>query len=342
MATVDIGSIKVRQTIFHDIPKNKKGFSGAPTLADDITALDSRRSSILRERLIRALASRSGFPVEFYAGTSSIVPAEVQKFASGSITTAKLITLSRTLAQHLFDRQTGTVSPGLLCIIDVTVSNLPGLAILKLEREQGAELHWKQAQGKKTIEMDVLDNLVLTEGTKLFKSALFVMDGSKLEFGVACDGQPSSFTSEDMAQFWMQFLGCTFKRDPRIETQRWFDATIDYANEVVTDPVVRSSIYDHVLSELNSQRNTVSAKRFADDYVSASERKSYLDFVSSKDVSTNQFRKDLTDVAAKIKRITYHTEHGVAVTAPVAQEGLVKVDSKKITINDRLKSVANK
>jgi hypothetical protein len=115
MATVDIGSIKVRQTIFHDIPKNKKGFSGAPTLADDITALDSRRSSILRERLIRALASRSGFPVEFYAGTSSIVPAEVQKFASGSITTAKLITLSRTLAQHLFDRQTGTVSPGLLC-----------------------------------------------------------------------------------------------------------------------------------------------------------------------------------------------------------------------------------
>lgn len=337
-----LASIKVRHIIFHDVPKTTKGNSGAPTLADAETQLDATRSGMLKDRLIKVLGSKSAYPIEFESTTSSVVPVEVRQFTAATFSAAGFVTMSRMLAQHLYDKQDGTISAGLLCVIDVAVSGLPGLALLKLEREQGAELQWKEEEGKKAVHMSVLDNLVLTDGTRLFKSALFVMKNAALEHAVACDSQHSVYASHEMAHFWLKFLGCKVTEEPRVATQRWFDVGIQFANEVVTDPVQRTAIYEHVVSELNSNKTTVSAKRFADDYLSVSDRKSYLDFMKENGVAVHQFPKDNRDIAGKLKRIAYHTDQGVSVTAPADKEDLISVDKKRIVVNDRLKTVVTK
>ena len=59
---------------------------------------------------------------------------------------------------ELFDKQGGAVSPGLLCLIDVAVDSRPGIAFMKLEREEGAQLTLIGASGKKTFSMKVLDD----------------------------------------------------------------------------------------------------------------------------------------------------------------------------------------
>jgi hypothetical protein len=182
-----LASIKVRHIIFHDVPKTNRGNSGTPTLADAETILDATRSAMLKDRLIKVLGSKSAYPIEFEPTTTSIVPAEVRQFTTTAFSAAKFVAMSRLLAQHLYDKQDGTISAGLLCVIDVAVSGLPGVALLKLEREQGAELQWKEEAGKKAVHMSVLDNLVLTDGTRLFKSAMFVMKDVALEHAVACD-----------------------------------------------------------------------------------------------------------------------------------------------------------
>jgi hypothetical protein len=247
------------------------------------------------------------------------------------------------LAEHLFAQQSGATSSGLLCVIDLTTDGRAGLALLKLERERGAELEWQTlAGGKRVIQMSVLDNLVLTESTRLFKSAIFVRQSKAEIIANACDSQSLSSSSVDLAQFWLRFLGCKLVEEPRISTQRWFDATVLYLNENVTDPVEKSSLYGHLVSELNSNKAIVSPKKFASDYVSISESDNYLNFLKSKNIGNSQFRKDTADISTKLQRLAFYTSKGVMISAPADLESLVAIEAEQIVVRDHLQRVVKK
>jgi hypothetical protein len=337
----DLAKIKIRRIIFHDVPHNLRGGTSKPELADAETQIDPRRENILRDRLVTALGSNSAYPIE--SAGPSLVQDEIDKYTVKTHTTAQFIQMSRLLAEHLFAQQSGATSSGLLCVIDLTSDGRAGLALLKLERERGAELEWQTlAGGKRVIQMSVLDNLVLTEGTKLFKSAIFVRQGKGVIIAKACDSQSLSSSSIDLAQFWLRFLGCKLVEEPRISTQRWFDATVQYLNENVTDPVEKSSLYGHLLSELNSNKATVSPRKFASDYVSLSESDDYLNFLKSKNVGNGQFRKDTADIATKLSRLAFYTSKGVMISAPADLENLVGIEAEQIVVHDHLQRVVKK
>ena len=58
--------------------------------------------------------------------------------------------------------------------------------------------------------MSVLNDLELTDGTRLFKSAMFIPTGNgEDDFRAsACDNQHNVLSADDLARFWMRFLGC--------------------------------------------------------------------------------------------------------------------------------------
>jgi hypothetical protein len=337
----DLAKIKIRRIIFHDVPHNLRGGSTKPELADAETQMDQRREQILKDRLVTALGSNAAHLVK--SAGPSVVQDEIEKYTAKTHSAALFIQMSRQLAEHLFAQQSGATSSGLLCVIDLTSDSRAGLALLKLERERGAELEWQTlAGGKRAIQMSVLENLVLTEGTKLFKSAIFIRQSKSEIIAKACDSQSLSSSSIDLAQFWLRFLGCNLVEDPRISTQRWFDATVQYLNENVTDPVGKSSLYGHLVSELNSNKATVSPKKFAIDYVSVSERDNYLEFLKSKNVANNQFRKDTTDISTKLARLAFYTSKGVMISAPAELESLVGIEAEQIVVRDHLQRVVKK
>src|ERR1019366_4366425 len=114
------------------------------------------------------------------------------------------------------------------------------------------QLALSEKQGKQTFEMSVLDNLVLTDGTRLFKSALFVRKSQDEDdfAALACDTQRPFGSSDELAQFWLRFLGCKVAEEPRVATKKFFEAALDYVNTALTDPVEKATFYDHVVSEL--------------------------------------------------------------------------------------------
>lgn len=337
----DLAKLKIRRIIFHDVPHNLKGGTNKPELADAETQIDQRREQILKERLIGALGSSSAYPIE--SAGPSVVQEEIDKYTAKPHTAAQFILMSRRLGEHLFAQQSGATSSGLLCVIDLTTDGRAGLALLKLERERGAELEWQTlAGGKRVIQMSVLDNLVLTESTRLFKSAIFVRQSKTEIIAKACDSQSISASSVDLAQFWLRFLGCKLVEEPRISTQRWFDATVQYLNDQVPDPIEKSTLYGHLLSELNSHKAMVSPKKFATDYVSISESDGYLDFLKSKNITQNQFRKDTSDISNKLARLAFYTSKGVLISAPADLENLVGIEADQIVIRDQLQRVVKK
>lgn len=336
----DLSKISVKNIIFHDVPVNTRKGGVQPLLTDQETVADSKRVPLLEARVRGVLGGGAAYPIEFLPGSASPVPEAVSLLTDKAASADCLIQQSRAMANFLFDVQVGPVSAGLLCVLKVSAGVRRGVAIMKLERERGADLHLNQQGGHCSFEMSVLDSLVLTDGTRLFKSALFLESGCGGVEAVASDNQNNPSRSSDVAQFWLRFLGCRFVVEPRISTQRWFDTSVEFVNESVRDPVEKNALYEHLVSEMNSNKQSVAPKKFISEYVKRELQQEYSDFLTKNGVALRNFPKDTSDIESKIRRLSYHTQEGVTVSAPADKENLIEVGSKRIVVNDQLRKVS--
>lgn len=344
IANADLAQLRVQRIIFHDVPNRPKGSAVTPILSDLETQVDARRAEMLRRRMVQVLGSKSAYPVEFSPDTGSRVPDEVRRYTIEPRSSEDFVEMSKRLATFLFEQHTGATSRGLLCVIDVISGGREGLALLKLEREEGAELKFREEGGKRTFDMSVLDNLILTDGTRLFKTGLFIRTGaSDDDFkSAACDSQWTVVTSDDVARFWLRFLGCRFTEEPRVSTEKWFEATIRFTNEQVTEPVAKNDFYEHVYSELKTNRKTVSPRKFIEDCVPDKYRQQYEAFLKERGVSLHTFQKDIADIQTRLRRRSFHTAKGVNVTVPEEEARLVEIAQQKIVVHDELLSIDRK
>ena len=107
-------------------------------------------------------------------------------------------------------------------------------------------------------------------------------------------------SSNELARFWLRFLGCKVTVEPRVATQKWFDTTIRFVNEYVDDPVVKNDVYEHLLSELKSNRKNILPKSFVEDYIPDDYRKDYYDYLADNGISLQSFEKDISDIQNKL------------------------------------------
>jgi hypothetical protein len=256
----DLSTLTINRVIFHDVPQNSKFTPQEPTLAEDETIIDATHRGHLKAKLSKVLGSKSAYPVDFDPNSGSPVPGYIRSFTEDKKGRAAFVELTQGMARYLFEQHHGGISPGLLCAIDVTASGVSGIVLMKLEREEGAQLKLTQHKGRRAFDMSVLDNLVLTDGTRLFKSAMFLRTGiGENSFrSIVCDSQLNVTSSNEMARFWLRFLGCKTKVAPRVATQRFFDSSLQFINDVVTDAVVKNDIYEHLHSQIKSAAKTFS------------------------------------------------------------------------------------
>jgi nucleoid associated protein NdpA len=336
----DLASMQVGRVIFHDVPRSVKGVTAEPTLSDVETEIDPIRKSHLKKKLTQVLGSRSAYPVVFKIDSGSLVPTEVRTLTKVH-KPQQYVEASQRLARYLLEHQVGSVSPGLLCVISVTASSLNGLVLMKLEREEGAQLQPSGEPGKRTFMMSVLDNLVLTDGTRLFKSAMFLRTGpGDDDFrAAACDSQLNVMSSDDMAKFWMRYLGTTFEEEPRVATYRFYEATMRFVNHAVTDPLVKNDIYESLHSELKANKKTFSPKTFIQEYIPHNLQKPVREHFEIEKVSSNAFQKDLSDIEGKLRRRSYETHKGAMITVPVEVADLVVVRAKDIVVKDTVRKI---
>jgi hypothetical protein len=340
ITAADLARLRIARTIFHDVPSRPRNVEGGPILADLETAIDARRAHILNTRITQVLGSKQAYSIRFSAAPANQVPFEIRNFTARNQGAVEFVQMSRRLAEYLYAQHTGATSPGLLCVMSITAGHKPGIAILKLERQEGAEIKFTGAEGHRVFSMDVLENLILTDKTRLFKSAAFLRGGpedDQFELG-ACDSQGP----EDMARFWMTYLGCELDEEPRVVTRRWFETSLEFANEQIVDPVTLNNFYEHLHSELNSNRQRVSPRQFIEDNLPPALRAPYTEFLQQHRVSLQAFTKDTSEIKARLRRRSFHTEHGISVVVPEQEQNLVNVRERQIVVNDHLVRIDNK
>jgi hypothetical protein len=340
----DLATLQITRVIFHDVPQRLKNSEQQPTLSEVESEVDNNEVKHLRDRIKRALGSPRAYEIEFDPSSGSPVPALVRELTANITTSQVFVSSSQKIARYLFEQQTGATSPGLLAVMDCVIQGEQSLAILKLEREQGAQLEFSQRDGKRTFDLEVLNNLILTDGTRFFKTALFHRKGEgDSDFSaLACDDQLRPGSGDQMAQFWQRFLGSRLIEQPRVATKRFFEASMEYISDVITDPIVKTDVYEHVLSQLKAPKKTFAPKTFINEYIPEEHQQPFRVFLEERNVSLRQFGLDISEIEGKLRRKSYITPKGAVVTAPADEPDLVTVQKHRIIVNDTLSRVSKK
>jgi len=338
----DIATLQITRVIFHDVPQRVRDGEQGPMLSEIESAIDAKKVRHLRDRLKRAFGSPRAYEIQFDATSASPVPGAIRVGTSRMLTSEEFVSASQAIARYLFEQQNRVTSPGLLAIMDCVVQSQQSLSILKLEREEGEQLELSERNGKRTFDWEILTNLVLTDGTRFFKSALFhrTGDGPDDFSALACDDQLRPEADEQMAQFWKRFLGCRVVEDARITTQKFFNASLAYISDVITDPVLKASVYEHVLSELKSNKKHFSPKTFIENYVPEEHQRPFKAFLEERKVTLRQFQVDTSEIAGKLRRKSFVTTKGAVVTVPVDASDIVSVQKHRIIVSDTVKRVS--
>lgn len=337
----DLAATIVRHVIFHDVPEKGHEGSAEPLLSDVATKVDASQKHHLLTKLTRVITSTKAYPVRFLTKTASPVPVQARLLTANSFDRKRFIDGSRELANYLFEQHTKATSPGLLCVIDGVSAGNPAFVLMKLERERGAQLELSGKEGEKTFSMSVLNDLVLTDGTRLFKSAMFIRTGAGDDDfkAQACEGQYHVFSADDLAKFWMRFLGCGFVVEPRVATQRFFESTLEFISTVVTEPVVKATIYEHLQSQMKANNRTFAPQNFIQDYVPEEYQEPYREYLGEAKIPLTQFRKDVSDIEKSLERKLYKTKKGGMISVPTNVDDFIEIRSEDILVKDTVAKV---
>jgi hypothetical protein len=252
------------------------------------------------------------------------------------------------MARHLYRSQTRRSPAGLLVIVGGTIEDVRCLGILKIEREDGIRVHSVERDGKPTFQIELLDDLMLTKHTRVFKVGMFVQEGDALESieGQASDTQQGSEAGHAIAGFFLkEFLGCRPREAPEETTKRFFEATEAFINGQVTDQETKARYHVALLASLSDQTREVRPTAFARQYLDLDDRAVYVRSLEEAGVPTNQFPKDTERIERRLRRTRLDFESGLALSGPPDEfDQHVRIEtlqdgSARIEIDDRIARV---
>lgn len=339
----DFGTLKVDQVIMHRVPRGGRRteepetieFSEAPI---ELSTLDR---GFIELRLKSTLAGRAR-PVVEDPSLSSPTPATVKGLLSG---TGDLVSDSVALTRSLHELQKWVSPVGLVMVITGQLDGEPCLIITKMEHEEGMRVQrTSTADGKLTYKAEYLRDLILGEGTQVFKVGIFKESDAHADAllrGLVVDAQQSG---SGVAAYFIEFLGCQFVRRSDVLTETFFKEGQRFIARTAKDDPERHADYQiALLSEMQSSSKSLSAETFAQLHLRQEDQDAFVAHLSDCGLPVKSFRKDVTLVASSIRRFKLQTERGATVLAPpeMYSDGSLTVESSDeqlstLTITDHI------
>ncbi|OCB22499.1 nucleoid-associated protein [Mycobacterium intracellulare] len=323
-ATFDTGRIEAARWVIHEIPKAFRTQDDVtPTLSKALSPYDPDVARFF-ERKIGASLQKSKHQIQAADGEHP-VPVTITELLTGP--SDGLLTVSTGLAQHLFAAQSGAMSPGLLVVLEGTYQgSAPIVAVLKLEKEEGARAATTEIDGMSTFTVEYMRDLFLTGRTRVFKVSVFMLDGDDPPQLRGWISDPQS-RGIDVADFFLHtFLGCQLVDDPKIATRQFHTEAENFINTYVTDPATKARYETALVAELQGNSTEISIRSFADNYLDLKDRAPFQNAITAAGVA-HSFVKDTQLI--KLARVQYEFVQGVKVSYPADNPGDV------VTVNGR-------
>lgn len=335
--SLDFGTVQVDRLIIHEIPRRIAEQPGALRLTGEESTLDQSDRNFFSERIKNSLA-KSSYEVAFDPESISPVPGLISRVLSkDSAGTDNFVSISQTIARHLYGCQTGVNPPGVLAIAQVKLANKASIAILKLEKEEGMQFEPEESDdGLIRCNVKQLSNLMLTGG-KVFKVGVFSKEAEdSLITGYVSDKQSDT----EVAKFFLdKFLGCYLLASSEIITKKFFKICQDFINNSVNDPELKARYEIALLSMIQDNQNTINPVDFADYHLELDDRQNFINFLSDNQVPINSFEKNTNSIQNLIKamHLTFNNSNvSISVSgnpSSFKDINIQKIDGNKVLVS---------
>lgn len=355
--TLELGTLQVEALIVHEVPARfvSKKDGSEPRYSNATTPMDDSLRRFIGDRLKTTLGAR-GLEVQLgYEGSVSPVPALITGLLAEAPADGRswaedhLVEASQAIAEHLFMSQKGSSPAGLLAAVGGLIDGQPAIAVMKLEKEQGARFELEEIDGKRRFTLEQVRQLVFTDGTKVFKASIFRKSEPEAAdvVGLVSDEQLSKSGRRDVADFFLNtFLGCKLSDEPDITTKEVFYATEEFINSKVGDPVQMSAYQGALLSSMNSNLPQFNPRTFARDHLAPNHQGEYVRFLTERGLPDHTFKKDIARIEKQVKQMSFNFEDfKVQASLKAIEDERVKVSNEgggttRLTAEGTLKSVS--
>jgi len=336
--------LSVDNLVVHDVPKkftqkfikeNPKAQLDEPVLSDVPSTVDSDLIRFFHDKISSTIGSSSAFEIELDSTLADNKTQQaIQRFfnlgeTSFPLPEYSLIGITQDIAKSLHEVQTAVNPGGILLFIPCHNKNRFGIAILKVEREDGVRiLKGTTAQGKTTFNAQHIKDLMLTKTTRLFKIVLFYRSNNDI-IGFVCDQQQGVLKNREVANFFLtDFLGCKLKEEPHVSTKRFFEAVTMYINSGDLTDSEKIDVRTHLVSELTNNLISVNALDFSQRCLPGNKTQHFMEAMKKGEVP-GRFPKDIQLIKESIRKIKYELESGIRIT------GTEEAIKKNLTIESR-------
>ena len=330
----------ITAAIIHDIPRGGDD-EVEPVLTDATIELDKQLRDYFRAKINDSLCKR-GVEVTFDSYKDQTVQDAIGQIVREP---SSLVEQSQTIARRLHLVQTGVNPPGLLTVILGTANGKIAVSVLKLEREEGIRFEVHEVNGHRTVDLQFLRDLTLTNKTKVFKTSLFIAgdstDSAAIR-GIVSDDQRGQLQGRGVADFYLNtFLGCKLSVNPAQATFEFVRAAEEFFNKSITNPEKMGRYQVALLSTMQSNELDISPETFAETHLDSADRPGFLDQVALHGFATGAaFEKDISLVKVNGFKMTF--ENGmVLVGSAIDLKERVQINAGPqetvVQINDAVK-----
>lgn len=313
MATkLDTSTIVIEKIIVHSIPRHKKGdFSIEPQYSEQESSLPDGLRVFFKDKIISSLQSNKELRVCYDTDNLSPVSTYINQIINSN--GEDFVEQSKLMTKYLFEIQDGQNASGILVVIFGKINEQKTCIIIKLERDEGAQLELDTKT--KSFNIKDVKDLMLTRKTKIYKVGLFV---DKAVFKIKYDGSTADLqidpkTKKEITTWFIEkFLGCIPLADPRGTTKKFYDLTTTFIQSI-EDSIKKAKYTQDLNSYLQKNSHRISAREFADDYMETTEKDRYNLYLKEKNFRMSEFPKDNTFIDNKIKTITMLFSNDIAI-----------------------------
>lgn len=308
----DFTKLAIKQMIVHDIPKHKLGdYSSEPMYSETTSTITDGLRVFFKQKVVDSLKSDRAIKVLYNDASLSPVKFQVESLFKKP---ADFIQISKDIAKHLYSIQGGNNSGGILLFMNCTLDAGKILLILKLEKDNGVQLQINDSTH--SFDIKEIHDLMLTNKTKVFKTAaLYDLESFEIDFcGRVMDHQIDIKIKNTPTTFFIDdFLGCMPYKDPKTTTQEFYLYTKAYI-KTLDDDVKKTKYLQDLNSYLQTTKNRISARDFADTYLTtADHRDNYKEFLKGKNFRFESFIKDTSMISNRIEKISMEFENGITI-----------------------------
>lgn len=184
------------------------------------------------------------------------------------------------------------------------------LGIIKAEVHSGYE---KVVDPKTNeISLEFVEELLLTPGTKLYKTAAFfenahygddAEDLNEKWTVMVSDYQISKADGKAAAKyFYSDFLGCGYPETSARTTKRFYDSATEFISDLDISASEKSNLLNALTTYLKVEKSpTISSSDFANKYFDGDTQDDFRSFMDDSGVPTSAFTKDIEHIESKLK-----------------------------------------